>query len=302
MATGNQFTPLVSVIITSYNRELFIAETIQSVLASSYKEYEIIIVDDCSTDKTQSIIYDFICQNPHIRYYKNLENLGEYQNRNLAATYARGKYLKYLDSDDIMSENCLEVMVNKMEQYPDAAIGLISYFDDGLATFQRLVTSSELYNIFYFKGNLINCGPSSTIIRKDIFEKMGRFNLVPYLSDVDFIFRICAKYPSVTLSKKLINWRMHPNQEYAYGLSKGFYEAKSFSYFKYYLEDEKNPMDSLSTKFALRNLKNRHARNIIKKFVFFKFSRAFELFKGYELSILDLIYSLRPNRYPKRII
>lgn len=302
MAINTRSGPLVSVIITSFNRELYIAESIQCVLASSFKEYEIIIVDDCSTDKTQSIISDFVCKYPNIRYYKNLSNLGEYENRNLAASYARGKYIKYLDSDDIMSEDCLEVMVSRMEKNPEAAIGLISYFDETLDLFDGTLMPNELYHNFYFIGNLINCGPSSTIIRKDIFEMIGQFNLVPYLSDVDFIFRVCSKYPAIILSKSLISWRRHPNQEYAYGLSNGFYETRAFSYFKFYLEQESNPMGSLNTKFAMRNLKNRYARNILKKFLFLKFRRAFELFKGYELSILDLIYCLRPNRYPKRII
>lgn len=299
MTTGNQITPLVSVIITSYNRELFIAEAIQSVLASSFKDYEIIIVDDGSTDKTQSVIDSFVSQNSHIRFYKNLKNLGEYQNRNLAATYAKGKYLKYLDSDDIMSEDCLEVMVSKMDKHPSAAIGLISYFDDNINDLSELLKPRELYNQFYFKGNLINCGPSSTIIRRDIFEKMGRYSLKPYLSDTDFIFRICSKHDAVVFPKKLILWREHPNQEFAYAQKINYFEKNIYSYFLNYLESNSNPMECVDKKIALRNLKNRYSRKILLKLINLDFGNIKANFKMYRLSYIDILISLFPNRYPK---
>jgi glycosyltransferase involved in cell wall biosynthesis len=301
MQLNIQSSPLVSVIITSYNREFCIEEAIQSVLNSSFDNYELIIVDDSSTDNTQSIIFDYSQRYQQIRFFKNPQNLGEYENRNLAASYASGKYIKYLDSDDVMSEDCLEIMVDRMEKHPEAAIGLLSYFDESPYLYEGALQPDQLYQNFYFKGNLINCGPSSTIIRKDIFELLGRYNIVPYLSDVDFIFRISSKYPAVIFSKKLISWRRHPNQEYAYGLSTGFYENKTFGYFKFYLENESNPMSPLNTKMALRNLKNRYCRNIIKKFLSFEFKRSIKLFNIYELTLLDLVHSFKPNTYPKTI-
>ncbi len=299
MQLNIQSPPIVSVIITSYNREFCIEEAIQSVLNSSFENYELIIVDDSSTDNTQSIILDYSQRYQQIRFFKNPQNLGEYENRNLAASYAIGKYIKYLDSDDIMSVDCLEIMVSKMEENPEAAIGLISYLNESPNLYEGAILPYQLYYNFYFKGNLINCGPSSTIIRRDVFEQLGRYNIVPYLSDVDFIFRISSKYPAVIFSKELISWRRHPNQEYAFGLSSGFYENKTFGYFKFYLEDDSNPMSPLNTKMALRNLKNRYSRNIIKKFLSFEFKRSIELFNIYEFKLLDLVYSIRPNKYPK---
>lgn len=299
MQLNIQSPPIVSVIITSYNREFCIEEAIQSVLNSSFDNYELIIVDDSSTDNTQSIILEYSQRYQQIRFFKNPQNLGEYENRNLAASYATGQYIKYLDSDDIMSVDCLEIMVSKMEENPEAAIGLISYLDESPNLYEGALLPHQLYYNFYFKGNLINCGPSSTIIRRDVFEQLGRYNIVPYLSDVDFIFRISSKYPAVIFSKQLISWRRHPNQEYAFGLSTGFYENKTFGYFKFYLEDDSNPMSPLNTKMALRNLKNRYSRNIIKKFLSFEFKRSIELFNIYEFKLLDLVYSIKPNKYPK---
>ena len=105
--------PLISVIITTYNRERYIKEAIQSVLTSTFKDYELIISDNCSTDRTVSIIKEFLLKDHRIKLYTNKENLGEYSNRILAASYASGKYIKYLDADDIIYPNSLSIFIDK---------------------------------------------------------------------------------------------------------------------------------------------------------------------------------------------
>lgn len=75
--------PLVSVLMTAYNRDKFIAEAIESVLASSFKDLELIIVDDCSTDKTLDIAKTFQQIDTRIKVFRNEENLGDYTNRNI---------------------------------------------------------------------------------------------------------------------------------------------------------------------------------------------------------------------------
>lgn len=294
--------PIISVIVTSYNRELYVAETIQSILASTYKNYELIIVDDCSTDKTQDIIEDYVSKFPQIRYFKNKFNLGEYKNRNLAASYARGKYIKFLDSDDVMSKDCLEIMVLQMEKYSNAAIGLISYFDEKLHERHTIMSPSELYREFYFKGNLINCGPSSTIIRNDVFVIMNGYQTDPYLSDTDFIFRIASKYDAVIFPKHLVFWREHPEQEFNYGILSGAYKRKNYSLFKKYLDECSSPMHKSETKQALRNLKNRYSRSIILKLLRFRFTAAINDLSLYKLNLFDLLLSMNPNKYPEKSI
>src|SRR5436853_5775843 len=107
--------PLVSVLMTAYNREQFIGEAIESVLSSTYKNFELIIVDDCSGDSTVSIAKDYGRKDSRIKVYVNEKNLGDYQNRNKAATYASGKYLKYADSDDKLFPDGLNYCVRVME-------------------------------------------------------------------------------------------------------------------------------------------------------------------------------------------
>jgi glycosyltransferase involved in cell wall biosynthesis len=93
----NNEIPLVSVLMTSYNRQDYIAEAIESVLNSKYQNFELIIVDDGSKDQTVKIAQEFAEKDKRIRLYINEKNLGDYGNRNKAASYATGKYIKYLD-------------------------------------------------------------------------------------------------------------------------------------------------------------------------------------------------------------
>ena len=122
---------LVSVLTTSYNRADFIGEAIESVLASTFTDFEYIIVDDCSTDNTFEIAKSYAEKDTRIRVFQNEQNLGDYPNRNKAASYATGKYIKYLDSDDVMYAHCLEVMVSAMEKFPEAGLGMSSHSEEG---------------------------------------------------------------------------------------------------------------------------------------------------------------------------
>ena len=110
--------------MTAYNREKYIGEAIESVLASSYSDFEFSHSRRRSSDKTFQIAKIMQGKDKRIRVYQNEKNLGDYPNRNKAASYAKGKYLKYLDSDDKIYFYGLEVMVKAMEQFPNAAMGL----------------------------------------------------------------------------------------------------------------------------------------------------------------------------------
>src|SRR5687768_8103613 len=101
--------------MTVFNRENYLKEAIESVLDSTFTNFELIIVDDCSTDNSVAIAKKYAANDQRIRVYVNEQNLGDYPNRNKAAGYATGKYLKYVDSDDKIFPHTLEVMINGME-------------------------------------------------------------------------------------------------------------------------------------------------------------------------------------------
>jgi glycosyltransferase involved in cell wall biosynthesis len=105
---------LVSIIMPSYNTSKYISETIESVLAQSYANWELIIVDDCSADDTDKVISGV--EDKRIKYYKNEKNSGAAVSRNKALREAKGKWIAFLDSDDLWSPEKLEKQIAFMEK------------------------------------------------------------------------------------------------------------------------------------------------------------------------------------------
>lgn len=108
---------LVSIITPSYNCGTFIEATIRSVIAQTYQHWEMIIVDDCSTDDTQSVVRIAMANEPRIRYIINEHNCGAALSRNLALREAKGRWIAFLDSDDLWAAEKLQQQISFMETY-----------------------------------------------------------------------------------------------------------------------------------------------------------------------------------------
>lgn len=105
---------LVSIIMPSYNTGKFIAETIRSVLAQTYENWELLIVDDCSPDDTDAVVAQFT--DPRIKYFKNEKNSGAAVSRNRALREAKGRWIAFLDSDDLWHPEKLTRQITFMER------------------------------------------------------------------------------------------------------------------------------------------------------------------------------------------
>jgi glycosyltransferase involved in cell wall biosynthesis len=216
--------PLVSVLMTSYNRERYIPEAIESVLSSSYENFELIVVDDLSTDRTLEIAASYASKDPRVKVYSNRENLGDYPNRNQAAAYANGKYIKYLDSDDIIYDFGLEVMVNYMERFPEAGFGLCSLSKYAPVPF--MLEPKEIYVEHFNVYGHFDRSPGSSIIRLDAFQQLGGFSGARMIGDYEFWFKIARYYKMVKLPYDLHWYRMHPDQEYSSDYAKKYPELR----------------------------------------------------------------------------
>jgi glycosyltransferase involved in cell wall biosynthesis len=98
---------MISIIIASFNKERFISETISSVIDQSFQNWELLIVDDCSTDQTISVIRSFFEKDKRIKLFVNAKNSGANYSRNLGIREAKGAYLIFLDADDLLASDCL---------------------------------------------------------------------------------------------------------------------------------------------------------------------------------------------------
>jgi glycosyltransferase involved in cell wall biosynthesis len=204
--------PLVSVLMTAYNREKYICEAIESVLKSTFNDFELIIVDDCSKDRTYEISRKYEALDSRIKVFMNDKNLGDYPNRNKAASYAIGKYLKYLDSDDTMSTICLERMVYEMENHSHCAFGITSRSLE----YVKLHFPKDSFKTHFFERGLLDVGPSAVIIRNDIFKKYNGFLELRCVSDFEFWMRVALDHPMIELERDLIFWREHNEQEISF--------------------------------------------------------------------------------------
>ena len=205
--------PLVSVLMTTYNREKYLAQAVESVLASTYENFELIIADDQSKDSSLAIARDFATKDSRVKVVLNEKNLGDYPNRNKAASLATGKYLKYVDADDLIYPTGLEVLVSGMEKFPTAGFGLGSLPQDKFRIFPFMLTPAEAYHRHYFKEQLFHKAPLSAIIRKDTFDEVGGFTGRRYLGDFEMWHILAARFPVVLMPHGVVWYREHEEQE-----------------------------------------------------------------------------------------
>lgn len=206
-------TPVVSVLMTTYNREKYLAQAVESVLASTFNDFELIIVDDQSKDRSLEIARGLAEKDNRIRVVLNEKNLGDYPNRNKAASLARGKYLKYVDADDLIYPTGLQVLVDGMERFPEAGFGLGSLPQDKFRIFPFLLTPEAAYQRHYFKEQLFHKAPLSAIIRKESFDAVGGFTGRRYLGDFEMWHILAARFPVVLMPHGVVWYREHEEQE-----------------------------------------------------------------------------------------
>jgi hypothetical protein len=206
-------TPAVSVLMTAYNRERYIEASIESVLAQTFDRFELVIVDDGSTDGTVEIARRFARRDRRVRVEVNDRNLGDYPNRNRAASLAGGTLLKYHDSDDLLYPHCLASMVPPMLAHPGAALGLSASHHWPGGPCPMLLTPRMSYQREFLGSGMFNAGPAGAIFRAAAFRSLGGFAERGAPSDYIFWLHACARVPVLLLPADLFWYRTHAGQE-----------------------------------------------------------------------------------------
>ncbi|MBA3340342.1 MAG: glycosyltransferase family 2 protein [Gemmatimonadaceae bacterium] len=204
--------PLVSVLMTAYNREAYIAQSIDSVLRSTLDDLELVVVDNCSSDRTVAIARDYRLRDARVRVFQNESNIGDFPNRNRAAGHALGAYLKYVDSDDLIYPHGLEVMVRCMEAFPEAGLGLSSV-PDTRGPCPLVLSSAAAYREHFFHADLLSRAPGSAIIRRSAFQAVGGFSGRRYIGDVELWLKLASRFAVVKMPTDLLWDRQHAGQE-----------------------------------------------------------------------------------------
>ena len=157
LGANKYMNEIISIIMPTYNSEKYIAETISSVQAQTYKNWELVIVDDCSTDKTVKIIKNFINNDDRIKLFILDKNQGASQARNFALEYSTGRFIAYLDSDDLWKKNKLlrqvEFMKNNKYVFSCTSYEIINNVGLSLNKFIHMPT--EINYTKYLKYNIL---------------------------------------------------------------------------------------------------------------------------------------------------
>ena len=211
--TSRTAAPLVSVVITSYNREDFLAESIQSVLQQTFGDFELIVCDDASIDLSAAIAEQFAEGDARVRVVRNPTNVGDYPNRNRAAEFVRGRYLKFHDSDDVMYPHCLQVMVSALEEHPTADFAMSGARAWPGGPCPMLLTPRLAYEREFLGTGLFQQGPASALFRTSFFRSVGGFPTEGAASDYLFWFTACARASVLLVPGDLFYYRIHAGQE-----------------------------------------------------------------------------------------
>ncbi|HUE89987.1 MAG TPA: glycosyltransferase family 2 protein [Vicinamibacterales bacterium] len=205
--------PAVTVVMTAYNRERFIAEAIESVLGQTFTDFEMLVVDDCSTDGTRDVAADYARRDPRVRILLNERNLGDYPNRNHASRLVRTPYFKFHDSDDVMYAHCLQVMYGMLDREPRAAFALTTSRPWPGGRCPMLLTPRLAYEREFLGSGLFHLGPAAALFRTNFFHSVGGFAERGVGSDVIFWPRACRAGSALLVPADLFHWREHPGQE-----------------------------------------------------------------------------------------
>ena len=204
--------PTVSVLMTAFNREAFVGAAIESVLTQTWQDFELVIADDASTDRTVAIAQQFAARDRRIRIVVNERNLGDYPNRNHAATFARGTFIKYHDSDDVMYPHCLSTMIELLRAHPSAGFALTASRAWSGGPSPMLLSPRDAYRREYLGFGMFMLGPAAALFRRAVFETLGRFPEAGPHSDHLFWLQACRYVPVLLVPGDLFWWRMHAGQ------------------------------------------------------------------------------------------
>jgi teichuronic acid biosynthesis glycosyltransferase TuaG len=209
-------SPLISIIIPNFNTEKYLVEAIESVLTQNYKNWELIIVDDHSTDKSVEIIKQYSNKYENIHFYQTPKNSGGPATpRNVGIDKSNGIYIAFLDSDDTWFPNRLEFHVDFMLRENALFTSTLRHEFHDPGQMRNIIKDTMQLKVYSFKRllkkNLIDT--SAVIIHKDLIGNI-RFNPAKELiaiEDFDFWIQILTKYPDeriIVPQVETINYRL----------------------------------------------------------------------------------------------
>lgn len=288
--------PLISVLMPAFNRQQYIEEAINAVLASTFYNFELIIVDDHSIDNTLAIAQKFAARDERIRVYSNAKNLEQFPNRNKAASLVKGSIIFCADSDDTIEPDALQYVADQFEAHPQ--INFATMYLLGDIKKPTVVSSKEAVRRNFLEKEFLLIGPAGTIIRKDFFDSIGGFpEAYGPAGDLYYNAKAACNSDVLLLPYVFFKYRLHEGQE----VNKKY----EYLYNNYkYLRDVMLLPEMPLTKEERADLQTKNNRNfLIQSAVYFKNSfNLGETVRAYKLAgfgwkeFWSGIYGTNPNK------
>lgn len=169
---------LVDILMSAYNERKYISSSLKSILEQSFKEWKLVVIDDCSSDDTPSVVAKKNKKKNQIIFKKNVVNVGLAKNLNTASTFCDAKYIARMDADDICKPYRLQKQFDFLESHPDIALvsGAIEYIDEDGTSFGRtypITSPKKIRKKILSAGNVIV--HPAVMMRRDAFEACGGY-------------------------------------------------------------------------------------------------------------------------------
>jgi Glycosyltransferases involved in cell wall biogenesis len=281
----NQQYPLVSILTLTYNHENYISDCINSVIAQTYENWEMIIVDDGSTDNTFAVARAFAEKDKRVQVYTQ-KNIGVFRMKesyNFALEKSKGKYIAILDGDDVWLPEKLEFQIPIMEENPDSVVCFGQGYRSNIDLTKKLSldpnsnkpylqtnsqTSIDLSSILIL-GNII---PALTVvIKRQALDEIGGFQQSYNLPLVDLptLLELSLKGNFIFIPKPLGKWRHHGSEVsliHTLSMAEGLYQF-SLNFFRKHTENPKfsKMTEKMIYKFHHHNFPMRYSRSGRKK-------------------------------------
>lgn len=287
--------PLVSIIINFHNAQNFIKKALDSVFKQSFKRWELILFDNCSTDQSIEIIKKYQTDE-RVKYYRSKEFVDLGTARNLALNEVRTNFIAILDSDDEMMPERLYkqysyLLKNKNIFLVSSWVKIIDFKDKTIANHQPTLDSKSLYQRIGWENPIVH---SSVMYRKKLNSKSVKYNSkIKYAQDYDFYIRYIDEDNFIIINDFLSKNRIHQDN---LTKSKSYSEIIALEQIVHLKNASKLKLNTFSKRLNMRSLNLCYVKLVIINLTKFKIKLSVYYFKKININIIELFFHFGPIR------
>ena len=291
-------TPFFTIATITYNSSAWVKCTIESVLASSFNDFEFIISDDFSQDNTWEIISTY--KDQRIKAWKNEKNIGEYLNRNKILSDAKGRYIFFIDGDDILYKDALLLLNNYLKEFKEVGmIWGVPVREIDFAVLPYEFSPFEVMQFIYFSSLPFSImGLAETVFNTKLLQDIGGFSTKYIIGDTYIKRKLALTSNVLLIPEGLSFWRRSENQA-SRRAGKNYLSFIDMHFInKEILDDPKLPFNTIQRNSAIKNIKISEIKLLIKNTILKGNFRAFFiLYKKLNFQLIDFKYLLKKGTY-----